>query len=131
VWDENELGLRALERAERRAVAEHAPVVALVVLAAAAEEAPAACCAVGPQHAVADPHLGHSVAGRDNGADVLVADHESRLDLHAAVVDVEIRAADPGCLDADDRVIVGLGSGIHSLLDPDVARRVEGDGSHP
>ena len=46
VRDEHLLGLGALERAERLAVAEHAPLVALVEVAAAAEEALAAGRAV-------------------------------------------------------------------------------------
>ena len=55
--DEHLLGLRALERAERLAVAEDAALVALVEVAAAAEEALAAGRAVAAEHAVA---LGHA-----------------------------------------------------------------------
>ena len=54
VRHQQQLGLGALQRAERRAVAEDPPVVALVEVAAAAEEALAAGGAVGAEHPVAD-----------------------------------------------------------------------------
>ena len=56
------------------------------------------------EHAVADRHPGDVLARREDGADELVADREAGLDLHAAVVDVQVRAADAARLDRDDRV---------------------------
>ena len=69
----------------------------------------------------------HRVAGRDDGADVLVADREARLDGDAAVVDVQVAAAHAGGLDADDRVVGGLQLGVGALVDAHLARRLEGD----
>ena len=104
---------------------------ALVVeLLAPAEEALAAGGAVGAEDAVADRDPAHVVAGGDHLADELVADHEARLDLHPAVVDVEVRAADPARLDADERVVGREQLGLGDLVDLDLARRLEGDRSH-
>ena len=103
--DQQLLGLRPLERAERRAVAEDPAVVALVEVAAQAEEALAAGGAVAAEDAVALGDRGDGVAGRDHRADVFVAEDEAGLDLDSAVVDVEVRAADAGRLDPDDRLV--------------------------
>ena len=62
-------------------------------------------------------------------ADELVADHEAGLDLHAAVVDVEVRAADAGRLDLHDRVVGREQLGLGPLFDPHLAGRLEGDGA--
>ncbi len=56
------LGLRALQRAERRAVAERARGVALVKQAAPAEEAVPAGALETAEHAIADAHLAHLLA---------------------------------------------------------------------
>ena len=108
---ERHVGLRALQRAERRAVAERARVLAAVVEALQAEEAFAAGGLKAAEHAVADGHARDRVARRDDGADVLVADREARLDLHAPVVDVQVRAAHAGRVDAHDRVVAAISSG--------------------
>ena len=124
------VGLGALERAERLAVAEDPAVVALVELLAGAEEAVAAGRAVGPEHAVADRDPGDVVAGRDHLANELVADDEARVELHPPVVDVEVRAADAAGLDADDRVVGLEQLGLGHLVDSHLAGRLEGHGSH-
>ena len=116
---EHLLGLRALERAERLAVAEDARLVALVVVAAAAEEAGAAGGAGSsrargrrrPRSVTASP-------AAITVADELVADHEAGLDLDAPVVDVQVRPADAGRLDAHDRVVGRAELGLGALLDP-------------
>ena len=127
---EHLLGLRALERAERLAVAEDPALVALVEVAAAAEEAVAAGRAVAAQHAVALGHVGHAVARRDDGPDELVPEREARLDHDPAVVDVQIGAADAGRLDAHDGVVALEQLRLGALLDPDLAGRLEGHGLH-
>src|SRR5205823_1643361 len=120
----------ALEIAQRRAVAVDARVVALLEQALATEEARAAGRVEGAEDTVALRDAGDRVANRLDRPDELVADREAGLDLHAAVVDVQVRAADPGRLDADDRV-VGRGQlGVGALLDRDAARLLEGDGAH-
>ncbi len=130
VRDEDQLRLGALERAEGLPVPEDARVVALVELAALAEEALAAGGAVGAEHPVPHRHPADLVAGGDHLADVLVADHEAGLDLDPAVVDVEVGAADAARLDPDDRVVRSEQLGVGDLVDPDLARRLEGDRSH-
>ncbi len=83
------------------------------------------------EHAVADVDPRHGVARGDHRADELVADREARLDLHPAVVDVEVRAADAGRLDAHDRVVGREQLGLRALVEPDLPRRLEGDRAHP
>jgi len=63
-------------------------------------------------------------------AERLVADHEARFDLDAPVVDVEVGAADPACLDADDRVVRRQQLGLRDILHLDLARGLEGDRAH-
>ena len=109
---------------------EHPAAVALVVLAAAAEEAGSAGGAVGPEHPVADAYLGDAVTRRDDGAHVLVADHEAGLDSHPTVVDVEIGTADPGRVHANHHVIRGLELRIRTLLQAHVACRLKGHRTH-
>ena len=75
-------------------------------------------------------HARDRVAGRDDRADVLVADREARLDLHAAVEDVQVRAAHARRLDPDDRVVGVEQLGLGAILDADHAGGLEGDGSH-
>ena len=128
--DQQLVGLRPLQRAERLAVPEDAAGVALLKVAAAAEEALAAGGAVGAQDAVALGDLADVVAGREHGADVLVADREAGLDRDPAVVDVQVGAADPGRLDPDHG-LVGRGHlGLGLLLDPHLARGLVGDRAH-
>jgi hypothetical protein len=102
--DQGPLGLGALQRAERRPVAEGARGVALVKPAAAAEVAAPAGGLKAAQDPVPHRDALDRVADGKHGADVLVADREARLDLHAAVVDVQIRAAHAGGLDLHDRI---------------------------
>ena len=128
--DEQELRLRSLQRAERGAVAEDPAGVALVVLGAPAVKAAATGGGVGAQHPVGDRDLAHRVAGGDHGPHVLVADHEAGLDRDAAVVDVEVGAADPGRLDPDHDVVGGGGLGLRALVDPNLAGGLEGDRAH-
>jgi hypothetical protein len=130
VRDEHLVRLGALQRAERLAVAEHAALVALVEVATAAEEAVAAGRAVAAEHAVALGHLGHGVAGGQHRPDELVPEREAGLDLHAPVVDVQVRAADAGGLDAHHGVVALDQLGLGPLLDPNLARRLECDGLH-
>ena len=115
--------------AERRAVAEDPAVLALLVVAAQAVEARAAGGVEAAEHAVADAHARDVVAGREHRADELVADREARLDLDPAVVDVQVRAADPARLDrARSRRprLCSSGSGRSSTAD--LVGRLEGDG---
>ena len=85
-----------------------------------------------PEHAVAD--VARCVTASPAAitvADELVADHEAGLDLHAAVVDVQVRAADAGRLDAHDRVVgreqAPARAAPRSRTSPG---RLEGDGAH-
>ena len=71
--------------------------------------------------------LVHRVAGRDHLAHELVTDHEARLDLHAAVVDVQVGAADAGRLDLHDRVVGRQQLRLGPLVDAHLARLLEGD----
>ena len=130
VRHERLLGLRALQVAEGGAVAEGPRALALVVVAGAARAADGARHLEAAQHAVADRDRADRVAGRDDGADVLVADGEARLDGHAAVVDVQVAAAHAGGLDADDGVVGGLQLGVGALVDAHLAGRLEGDRVH-
>ena len=130
VRHEHLLGLRALKRAECLAMAEDAPVVALVEVAAAAEEAVAAGRAVAAQHPVALGHLGDRLARRHDRAHELVAEREAGLDHHAAVVDVQVRAAHAGRLDPHHGVVALEQLGLWALLDPHLAGRLEGHGLH-
>jgi hypothetical protein len=50
-------------------------------------------------------HLRHAVAGGHNGSDELVPEREAGLDLHAPVVDVQVRAAHAGGLHANHGVV--------------------------
>ena len=63
------------------------------------------------EHAVADGDPLDLLAGRDHRADELVADREAGVDRDAAVVDVEIRAADTARVDADECLGVVLERG--------------------
>jgi hypothetical protein len=76
-----------------------------VEVAVAAEVTRAAGDLEAAEHLVADGDAGHSVADGLDRADVLVADREPGLDLHAPVEDVQVRTADAGGLDADDRIV--------------------------
>ena len=130
VGHERLLGLGARERAERRAMAERARGVTLVKPAAAAEEAAPAGRLKTTEHPVADVDVADIRAGRDHRPDVLVPDREARLDLHAAVVDVEVRAAHPRCVDPYDRVGRVEDLGLGNILDPHLAGSLECDRSH-
>ena len=130
VGHERLLGLRARQAAEGGAVTEGPRALALVVVARAARAADGARHLEAAQHAVADRDRADRVAGRDDGADVLVADGEARLDGHAAVVDVQVAAAHAGGLDADDGVVGRLQLGVGALVDAHLARRLEGDRVH-
>ena len=105
-------------------------VVALVEFLASAEEALAAGRAIGAQNAIADRNAGHLVAGRDHLPDELMPDHEARLYLNPPVVDVEVRAADPARLDADEGVVRREQLGLADLVDLDLAGGLEGDRTH-
>jgi hypothetical protein len=59
-----------------------------------------------------------------------MADDEPRLDGDPPVIDVEVRAADPRRLDPHDRVVVGQGLRVGTLLEPDLARSLKGDRTH-
>ena len=113
---------------ERRAVTEDPRLVALVVLAAHAEEARSARGLEAAEHAIAHVDLRDRVAGGDHLADVLVPDREPGLDLHAPVVDVQVRPADAGRLDLHDRVVGCEQLGLGPVLEAHLAGRLEGDG---
>ena len=93
-----------------------------MVEAAPAEEAAAARGLKAAEHAVADRHARDPIAGRDDGPDVLVPDREAGFDLHATVVDVQVRAANAGRLDPHDRVFGIDRLGLGALLDAHDAR---------
>jgi hypothetical protein len=69
---------------------------------------------------VADPDPGHRVARFDHRPHILVADREARLDVEAAVIDVKVRAADPGGVDPQDSVTRRLDLRNRPILDPDI-----------
>ncbi len=127
---EDLLGLGALERAERLAVAEDAAVVALVEVAAAAEEAVPAGRAVAAEHAIALGHLRDPVARRDHGADELVTEREPLLDLDTPVVDVQVGAAHAGGLHAHNGVVSLEQLRLRPLLHLHLARRLKRDRLH-
>jgi hypothetical protein len=130
VRHQQELRLGALERAQRGAVPEDPAGIALVVLAATTEEAVAAGREERAEHPVTGLDLGDRVARRNDGPDVLVPDHEPRLDRDPAVEDVEVRAADAGRLDSHHRVGGRRRLGIRPLLDADLAGSLEGHRAH-
>ena len=103
---------------------------AAVVEAAAAEEAVAAGGLKAAEDPVADGEALDAVAGGDDRADVLVADREALLDLHAAVVDVQVRAADAGGLDRGRSRPWGRSARARDAPRRDDAGGLEGDGSH-
>jgi hypothetical protein len=125
------LGLGPLQRAEGGAVAEDPSPIALLIDAAQAEEAVAAGGVKAPQHAVARRDAGHLVARGEDRADELVPDRETRFDLDAPVIDVEVRSADARGRDLHDRVVARMKLGRRALLDRHPPRGLEGDRSHP
>jgi hypothetical protein len=129
VGHKEQLRLRALERAERLAVAEDARLIALVELLALAEETLPAGGPVSAQDAVTHRDPAYVLARGDHLADELVADHEAGLDLHPSVVDVEVGAADAARLHPDDRVVRREQLGLGNLVDLDFPGRLEGDRS--
>ena len=84
---------------------------------------------VAPEHTIAGLDPGDVVTGRDHRADELVTDREAGLDLHPAVVDVQIGAADPARLDPHDRVVARLELGLGPLIELDFTGSLVGDGS--
>ena len=127
---EQELGLGALKLAQELAVAEDPAVVALVEVAALAEEALVTGGAVGAEDPVAHLDARDGVADGEDLAHVLVPDGEPGLDRDPAVIDVKVGSADAGGVDPKDGVAGILQLGIRLLVDPDLARRLEGDRSH-
>jgi hypothetical protein len=127
---ERHVRLRALQRAERGAVPERARLLTAVVQAAPAEPARPTRRLKAAEHTIADRHARDGVADRGHRANVLVPDREARLDLHAPVEDVQVRAAHARRLDPDDRVFGIDRLGLGALLDADDAGGLEGDGSH-
>ena len=123
-------GLGALERPEQRPVAEDPHPVALVVGPAQAEEAGPAGAVEAAEHSIACLDPGDPGAGLEHGADELMTDGESGLDLHAAVVDVEVRPADAARLDRDDRIGAALELGRRAILDSNLVRCLKRDCSH-
>ncbi len=83
-----------------------------------------------PEHAVALGRLGDRLARGDDRPHELVTEREAGLDLDAAVVDVQVGAADAGGLDANDRVVALDQLGLRPLLQPDLAGRLECDCLH-
>ncbi len=127
---ERHVGLRALQRAEPGTVPERARLHAAVIGALQTEEAVPAGSLKAAEHTITNRHPRHRVTNREHLADVLVADREAGLDLHAAVVDVQVRAAHAGRLDAYDRVLRVEQLGVRAILDADDARGLECDGAH-
>jgi hypothetical protein len=74
----------------------------------------------GAGNAVAHRGPGHRIAGFDHRPDVLVADRETRLDVEAAIVDMEVGPADPGGLYPQDGVTRRLDLRNRPILDPDL-----------
>ena len=109
---------------------ERAPVHTAVIVAADARGARAAGGVKAAEHALAD--LGALELGADlkNGADELVPDREPLLDRDAAVVDVQVRAADPARGDLHDHVVGMLQLRLGHVLDRDLSGRLERDGAH-
>src|ERR1019366_702517 len=90
--------------------------IALVIRAAHAEEARAASAVIAPQHPVTGHDFGYVLADFPDGTNELVADREAGLHLHAAVVDVQIRATDPAGLDRDDGVVAGFEARVGGVV---------------
>ena len=109
---------------------ERARLIALVKPPPPAEEAATAGRLKASQHAVADLHRAHVRAGGEDRANVLVADREAGLDLHPAVVDVQIGAAHAAGLDLDDRVRVVQELRRGDVLHEHLAGGLEGDRAH-
>jgi hypothetical protein len=130
VRDAHLLGLGPLEPARDLAVAEDLRVDALVERAVPAEEALPAGGHEAADDAIALGHLGRPVARGDDTAHELVPDREARLDGVAAVVDVQVRAADPRGLDPHDRVVGLLELGLGNVVDTNLADALEGHGLH-
>jgi len=130
VGDERLLCLGALKVAERGPVPEGPHLIALVEHAPEAEEAGAAGGVEAAEHPVARTDAGDVIADSEDRPDELVADREPRRDLHAPVVDVQVGSADPARLDRDDRVVTRQQLRFGLVLDPHLAGRLEGDGSH-
>ena len=130
VRHERQLGLRSRKRAKRRAVAKGARFIALVKQSAAAEEAAPAGGLKAAQNPVAGRQLAHVGAGLDDCADVLVPDREAGFDLHAAVKNVQVRAAHAAGLDAHDRIARMRENGLGDFLHQHLAGSHERDGAH-
>ncbi len=131
VGDERHLGLRALQRAERRAVPEGARAARSGGTGRAGRRS-SSPQAVWKQPSTRSPTATRVTASpaATHRADVLVPDREAGLDLDAAVVDVQVRAAHAGRLDAHDRVAGVEQLGLGTVLDADDAGGLEGDGAH-
>ena len=82
------------------------------------------------EHPIADAHARHGVACGEHRAHELVPDHEAGLHLDAAVIDVEVGAADAGRLHAHDGVVGHQRLGLGPLLDRYATRLLECDGPH-
>jgi hypothetical protein len=130
VRDERHVGLRAVEVAHRLAMAERTREVAAVVVGLAAEVAQAACRMERAQDAVAGLDVRDAVADRLDDADVLVADRRAGVHRVAPVVDVQVRTADAGCGDADDRVVGGYELGLGHVVEADLLGPLECHRSH-
>src|SRR4029079_14641017 len=96
----------------------------------AAVEALAAARAEGRHHAVAGLPGGERAALEDPAGD-LVPHHRAGVEPGlAAVPHVEIRAAEPGDLDADDRIAVVGEPRLGGLAEADVVWSVVEEGAH-
>ena len=99
--------------------------------AAAAEEAVPAGGLKAAEHAVADRDV---AAPRRRSASTVPTYSwpivKPGLDLDAAVVDVQVRAAHAGGLDLHDRIARVEISGSGTSVDAHLAGRLEGDGAH-
>ncbi len=92
-------------------MAEGTPLLAAVVIAAQALETRAAGGLKAAEHPVPYSHAAHPGASLRDDPDELVPDREARIDLHPAVVDVQVRAADRAGLHLDDRSPISCNSG--------------------
>src|SRR5690606_29175301 len=123
--------LRVTEQRGTAAVLAHLRGLALRLQAPAAHEAVAARDVEGNDHAVADGEQCHVRPDLDDLAHRLVPEDVPAIEERTQqLVQVQVRAADRGRGDADDRITGLLDHRVLDLVDPDVALSLPGECFH-